>query len=62
MGADSGGAGDVERDHRAGDPGGAGRVLPRPQMRQRSVLELGDDLFDDRVIPVPLVGLDDAQR
>lgn len=58
VGRDRGGTSEVERDHGQGDPGGVGRVLPRRQVRQRSVLEFGDDLLDDRVVTVPLVGLD----
>ena len=56
-----GGAGDVERGYRAGDPGGVGHVLPGRQVRQWSVLELGDDLLDDRVVTVALVGLDQPE-
>jgi hypothetical protein len=58
---DRGCADEVERDHRVGDPGCVGRVLPAGQVRQRPVLEFGDDLLDDRVVTVALVGLDQRQ-
>ena len=56
-----GGAGEVERDHRARDPGGVGRLATRRQVRRRCVLELGDDLLDDRVVAEGLVCIDQAQ-
>jgi hypothetical protein len=55
-----GGTGQVERDHRVRQPGGVGRV-PAGQVGQRAVLEFGDDLLDDRVVTVLLVGLDDTE-
>lgn len=56
-----GGAGEVERGHREGGPGRVRRVSPRGQVRQRPVLELGDDLLDDRVVAVAFVGLEGVQ-
>ncbi|WP_238695195.1 hypothetical protein [Ornithinimicrobium flavum] len=35
--------------------------FPEGRLRQGPVLELGDDLLDDRVPPVVLIGLDGAQ-
>src|SRR3546814_5747327 len=55
------GAGDVEGHRRAGDPGGVGRIRARGEVCQRTVLELGDDLLDDRVVTVTFVGLDGGQ-
>ncbi|MCP6134171.1 hypothetical protein NL393_33865, partial [Klebsiella pneumoniae] len=37
------------------------RVLPRRQMRQRPVLELGDDLLNQGVVAVTLIGLHHGQ-
>src|SRR3546814_9712564 len=56
------GAGDVEGHRRAGDPGGVGRIRARGEVCQRTVLELGDDLLDDRVVTVTFVGLDGGDR
>ena len=53
-GEGGGGAGEVERDHRQHQPGGVGGELPGRQVRQGGVLQVGVDLFDDRV---PAVGL-----
>src|SRR3546814_16248313 len=55
------GAGDVEGHRRAGDPGGVGRIRARGEVCQRTVLELGADLLDDRVVTVTFVGLDGGQ-
>jgi len=57
------GAGEVERHHRAHQPGGVGvGVEPsRGQMRQGGVLEVGVDRLDDRVPAVDLVGGDGIQ-
>src|SRR3546814_19962672 len=55
------GAGDVEGHRRAGDPGGVGRIRARGEVCPRTVLELGDDLPDDRVVTVTFVGLDGGQ-
>ena len=49
------------RSHGAGDSGGVRGVVPRRQVGRRPVLELGDDLLDDRVAAVGLVCLDQAQ-
>lgn len=59
--AATGGAGEVEGDHRVRQPRGVRRVLPRRQVGERSVLEFGDGLLDERVVPVPGVGLDQGQ-
>ena len=58
---DSGGAGDVERDHAHDDPGRVRRVLARWQVGQGAVLEFGDDLLDQGVVAVTLIGLDRGQ-
>ena len=58
----AGGAGQVERDRGQHQPGGVGRELPGGQMRQRAVLQIGDDLLDDRVPPVIGLGLEHRQR
>ena len=51
-GQGGGGAGEVERDGGQHGPGGVGGEHPRGQVRQGPVLQVGDDLFDDRVITV----------
>lgn len=61
VGGHGGGASDVERDDRASDPRSVGGVLARRQVGQRAVLEFGDDLLDDRVFAVTLIGLDSGQ-
>src|SRR5665213_783639 len=48
----AGGAGQVERDRGANQPGAVGPKLTRRQVRQWPVLQIGDDLFDDRVTTV----------
>ncbi len=55
------GAGKVERQDGAGGPCGVGRVAAGGQVGQGPVLQLGDDLLDDGVVAVPLVGLDRGQ-
>jgi hypothetical protein len=62
VGGDCGGAGDSERQRRVGNPGGVGRVLSARQVRQRSVLEFGDDLLDDRVFTVTLIAASTMDR
>ena len=61
-GEGAGGAGQVERDRGQHQPGGVGRELPGGQMRQRAVLQIGDDLLDDRVPPMIGLGLEHRQR
>lgn len=51
-GEDGGGAGEVERDHRAGQPGGVRSEHPRREVGERPVLQLGDDLLDEGVVAV----------
>ena len=55
------GASEVEADDGGGQPGGVRGVAAGGQVCQRSVLELGDDLLDDGVVALSLVGLDGAQ-
>ena len=55
-GEGGGGAGEVERDHGQHQPGGVRGELPGGQVRQGGVLQVGVDLFDDRVAAVGLVG------
>jgi hypothetical protein len=55
------GAGEVERQRRERDPRRVRGVVARRQVRQRAVLELGDDLLDGRVVAVALVGVDPRQ-
>jgi len=57
----AGRAQDVERDAGQGDPGGVGQELPARGVGQRPVLQLSDDLLDDGVVPVGLIGRDGAQ-
>jgi len=56
-GGGTGGPHQVERDRGEGEPGGVRGELPGRGVRQGAVLELGDDLFDDGVVAVVLVGL-----
>jgi hypothetical protein len=58
----AGGAGGVERDRGQHQPGGVRRELPRGQVGQRSGLEVGVDLLDDRVLPVGGLGLQHRLR
>ena len=44
-----GGAGEVERHRGADQPGGVGPELPRLQVREWAISEVGDDLLHDRV-------------
>jgi hypothetical protein len=60
-GEGTGGAGEVERDRRQDEPGGVGREPARRQVRQRPVLEVGDDMLDDRARPVGGFGLQRRQ-
>jgi len=48
-GQGAGGAGEVEGHRSADQPGAVGPELPRRQVGHGSALEVGDDLFDDRV-------------
>jgi hypothetical protein len=45
-----------------GQPGGVGGELPRGQVRQRPVGPVGEDLLDDGVAAVVLLGLDGLER
>ena len=56
-----GGAGEVERDDGQHEPGRVRGELPGWQVRQGRVLQVGVDLFDDRVPAVGLVGGDGVQ-
>ena len=56
-----GGAGEVERDDREHEPGGVRGERPGGQVGQGRVLEVGVDLFDDRVPAVGLVRGDGVQ-
>ncbi len=58
----AGGAGEVERDRGEHEPGAVGHERPGGQVRHRAALEVGDDLFDDRMRSVGLFGLDQRQR
>ena len=51
-----GGAGEVELDRGQHQPGGVSGEFARRQVRQGTVFEVGDDLLDDRVVPVGFVG------
>ena len=48
-GEGAGGAGEVERHRGADQPGAVGGERPGRQVGQRAVLQVGDDLLDDRV-------------
>ena len=56
-GEDAGGAQQVVGDRRAQDPGGVGAEAARGQVGQRSVDQVGEHGFDDRVSAVGDVGL-----
>ena len=57
-GEGGGGAGEVERHHRADQPGGVRRKRVRRQMGEGGVLQVRMDLFDDGVLTVGFVGGD----
>lgn len=59
-GGDGGGAGHVERDHPHRRSGGRWLGTCRWVGGERAVFELGDDLLDQGVVAVMLVGLDGA--
>jgi hypothetical protein len=52
------GAHHVERNGGKDEPGGVGAEPSGRQVRQGPVLEVGDDLFDDRVLAVGGLGVD----
>ncbi len=52
----TGGAGEVVGDCRADQPGGVRGESPGRQVRQRGVLQVGDDLLDDGVVAVGGLG------
>jgi hypothetical protein len=60
--ADGGGPDQVVRDGGDGQPGGAGGELPRGQVGQGAVAEVGEELLDDGVAAVLLLGLDELVR
>lgn len=51
-GQGAGGAGEVVGDRGADQPGGVRGEHPRGQVRERGVLQVGDDLLDNGVIAV----------
>ena len=55
-GEGAGGAGEVERDRGEDEPGAVRGEAARGQVRQGGVREVCEDLFDDRVAAVGLVG------
>lgn len=55
-------AGEVERGHGQDQPGAVRGEHPGRQVRERAVLEVGVDQFDDRVAAVGLVRLDSVHR
>jgi hypothetical protein len=55
-GEGSGGAQQVVRDGGTGEPGGIAGEEPGRQVRERSVGPVGEDLLDDRVVPVLALG------
>jgi hypothetical protein len=57
-----GGAGQVVADSRAGQPRGVGGEVPRGQVGQGAVAEVGEDLLDDGVVAVMGLGLDGLER
>ena len=61
-GQGAGGAGQVVRDGGDGEPGGVGGELPGRQVRERSVGAVGEELLDDRVVAVLVLGLDELER
>jgi hypothetical protein len=48
----AGGAGEVVRDRGADQPGVVRAEVSRGQVRERGVLQVGDDLLDDGVVTV----------
>ena len=61
-GEGAGGADQVVGDGGDGQPGGVGGELPRGQVREGAVVEVGEDLLDDGVAAVLLLGLDELER
>jgi hypothetical protein len=61
-GEGAGGAHDVVRDGGDGQPGGVGAELAGRQVRQRAVVQVGEELLDDGVAAVLLLGLDQLVR
>jgi hypothetical protein len=57
-----GGAGEVVRDRGQGEPGVVGVEDAGGQVGQGAVDEFGEDLFDDGVAAVLLLGLDGDER
>lgn len=57
----AGGAGEVVCHGGEGEPGGVGGEPARRQVGEGSVDEIGEDLFDDGVVAVSLVGGDGGQ-
>jgi hypothetical protein len=53
------GPGQVMGDGGDGQPDGVGGELPRRQVREGAVVEVGEEQFDDRVAAVLLLGLDE---
>ncbi len=61
FGEDSGGAGEVVGHHRADEPGRVRSEFTGRQVRQRTVFQVGVDLFDDGVPAVGLICSDGVQ-
>jgi hypothetical protein len=61
-GEGSGCAQEVAGDRGDGEPGGVGGELSRWQVGQGAVAQVGDDLLDDRVAAMLLLGLDQFER
>ena len=58
-GEGAGGAQQVVRDGGDGQPGGVGAELPRWQVREGAVVQVGEELLDDGVAAVLLLGLEE---
>jgi hypothetical protein len=58
----AGGSGEVERDRSEREPGRVRAEVAGGQVRERPVLQVCDDLFDDRVAAVVTLGGEHRQR
>ena len=61
-GESAGGTEQVVRDGGDGQPGGVGGELPRGQVGEGPVVEVVEELLDDSVAAVLLLGLDELER
>ena len=61
-GEGTGGAEQVAGDGGDGQPGGVGGELPRRQVGQGPVVQVGEELLDDGVAAVLGFGLDELER